>query len=243
MVDRAGATRQADEDSYANTVVINHRGKKELVLGGGTGADLDPSGVDEGLWWTSPPAGGQFDSNTQVAELVAMRRNTCFGRLVEVNFQGSTPGSWHMEFQTKDKTTIYGQPSGGSIDIISGPENPSYNVYDASYQGIVNDRIEWPGMLFETALTGYTAFNNATTGAGGGGQNPYVNNQYINFRKEFGQGPIFLDPNASEGLTTEGVINWSQIAGQTLEGKVVDTTYWDIHELKEPIDELEIVDV
>lgn len=230
-------------DSYADTIHVNHRAKQELVFGSGTGVDLDPSGVDNGEWWRSRPADGQFESNTQVAELIAIRRHVAFARPIEVDALGTTPGSFHVEFQIQTGgNPIWGTEEGSWTDYTD-QSSPSYGDLNDEYQGVVNESKVWPDHLFESAVAGHTAFNDTSQGTGGGGQSAHHQPSYFNFREVFGQGPLYTDPSDNTALLCQGVINWSQIDNQALECKVVDSTYWDIWQLDEPLESLKLSDI
>lgn len=214
-----------------------------LSPGGGAGADLPDSWDAYGLMWDSAPAKGKFTYNEQVAELVAVERH----HMSVTTAAGPEPnksGFVKFEAQLQGSIEPWGQTAGTwedrPVDVFTGGDATDSELISAFN---VNRTKEWASHYLENVAVMSMPQKDDGAGNGGPGTPGVVNNVFKNLRELYGRGPLYTDPEDYTALRCQYEVQARNNPDLPTNIKVVDSTYWDIHELTEPLERVDLRDI
>lgn len=224
---------------YADNVQLMHRANLKMDMTNATGADLPATGNTEGIWWRELAAGAQFAEQTQVAELTKIEHWFSSVYIKEEGSAGTTPGYVWVECQVDTPDALqFGGASTGPSSIDNTPDvtfDDTSPPTEADFKTALSTTSDGENYFAETRAEHQPAFNDTPNSTGGGGSPATVDYFEVNFREDWGMGPLFT---AEQRINASGVWQWYQVENQEIHYKTVWKTYWDIWELESPLNEI-----
>lgn len=172
-----------------------------------------------------PVAENRLDRG-EIAELVAFRLVDSSAEVKEQSNAGTTPGVFVIE------QTVHGRPDMPAGTTLEGNKGHGDGSGNNVFRTVSFNPTYAPIHYHRDVI--YTAFNDTVNGTGGGGSmDNGSNTQYINFRNEYGLGPLF---DHSESLSQENWVVSRDNANQGFDYKTKYELVWDIHEYSDVMD-------
>lgn len=225
------------EVSTADELISERRNVRAVYdMTADTGPNEPASGSPGG--WTIqalPPVAGELNQY-QVAELVAGQFQEHTIGFKEKGGQGTTPGTLEHELEVvgsaRDANTrILKSDADNEVGFNRNNNHPTSTPLDIDSRvgssGFIEAQKFAGRLMFSRGIAG-SAFNDTVNGTGGGsdmkrmGQGPL-----INFRKEFGRGPL-LDHD--ERVVFNNRITWEELDNIIISIKASVLLIWDVFE-------------
>lgn len=171
--------------------------------------------------------------DNHVAELVAFQRHSALAHIEKVSGEGTTPGSARVEYQVNKRPDQQieriredniGDNPGARGDLSNDEFEPS------QITPFANIMIGIDTMDFTTLSVGQ-GFNDTVNGTGGGELAVQADTFFINYRNEFGRGPIFED---DEALQLGFGIKWNQIENEKIRLEYHFSAIFDVFKERRP---------
>lgn len=211
--------------SYEENEFQQVSGNAVVDFTGNNGVDMPASGSIRHILWEVEAANGRLDRN-HVAELVGIiPRYHTLTMATQAN-AGTTPGEITAELEVFwPKEADFGQVYDPNREVLSSDADAdSYQVFSG------NARPDGGTLWFDTAVLS-TAFNDTVNGTGGGAQysGGGLPQEMLNFRHQFGRGPIFEDGDEVRATST---MQYTQVENERVRQKNRFTLVWDVFEVE-----------
>lgn len=181
---------------------------------------LNHENISEGIP-VADRRGGDGLPDHLVAELVAYERRFGVAQVLAESGEGTTPGSAIFEQSMQLDSTVPTFP----VDDSSVPDNNDTGVTAFVTAAAADSKRQ----IDSWVLPALQAFNDTAAGSGGGGETGFLPQSFVNFRNEFGQGPLVDNDNH---WVPSWVANVRDLQNENVRLHYGYTFYWDLYEVE-----------